>query len=106
MRPPGSKSGSLPSGSACGTSRSLDRKSTRLNSSHGYNSYAAFCLKQKHREFESYKITAYSKGDTVWIVGDWQGGRSRKFSGDFVINVPRNIDLANIASDGARVRTT
>src|SRR2546429_1276705 len=24
-----------------------DRKSTRLNSSHGYNSYAAFCLKKK-----------------------------------------------------------
>src|SRR2546429_9288941 len=26
---------------------SEDRKSTRLNSSHGYNSYAGFCLKQK-----------------------------------------------------------
>src|SRR5205809_4258373 len=24
-----------------------DRKSTRLNSSHGYNSYAVFCLKRK-----------------------------------------------------------
>src|SRR2546429_2199051 len=26
----------------------LDRKSTRLNSSHGYISYAVFCLKTKH----------------------------------------------------------
>src|SRR2546429_5664640 len=26
---------------------SRDRKSTRLNSSHGYNSYAVFCLKKK-----------------------------------------------------------
>src|SRR5687768_17814674 len=26
-----------------------DRKSTRLNSSHGYNSYAVFCLKKKTR---------------------------------------------------------
>src|SRR5687768_17905545 len=25
----------------------LDRKSTRLNSSHGYSSYAVFCLKKK-----------------------------------------------------------
>jgi len=25
----------------------LDRKSTRLNSSHGYISYAVFCLKKK-----------------------------------------------------------
>src|SRR5205809_3295674 len=27
--------------------RCLDRKSTRLNSSHGYTSYAVFCLKKK-----------------------------------------------------------
>src|SRR2546422_7300317 len=27
----------------------LDRKSTRLNSSHGYISYAVFCLKQKNK---------------------------------------------------------
>src|SRR3989449_2962573 len=27
----------------------LDRKSTRLNSSHGYISYAVFCLKKKKR---------------------------------------------------------
>src|SRR5687768_18285913 len=28
--------------------RERDRKSTRLNSSHGYISYAVFCLKNKH----------------------------------------------------------
>src|SRR5687768_17822725 len=28
-----------------------DRKSTRLNSSHGYISYAVFCLKKKKKEF-------------------------------------------------------
>src|SRR5687768_17917921 len=28
--------------------RVLDRKSTRLNSSHGYISYAVFCLKKKN----------------------------------------------------------
>src|SRR3989449_6138589 len=28
----------------------VDRKSTRLNSSHGYISYAVFCLKKKNRE--------------------------------------------------------
>src|SRR2546422_2276283 len=40
-----------------------DRKSTRLNSSHGYISYAVFCLKKKknenHGELERY---ARSKG--------------------------------------------
>src|SRR2546422_2486003 len=34
---------------------SLDRKSTRLNSSHGYISYAVFCLKKKkkHNRYKS-----------------------------------------------------
>src|SRR5687768_18306840 len=29
----------------------LDRKSTRLNSSHGYISYAVFCLKKKKKTY-------------------------------------------------------
>src|SRR2546422_7038357 len=35
---------------------SQDRKSTRLNSSHGYISYAVFCLKKKKRN----SITRYT----------------------------------------------
>src|SRR2546422_3236255 len=31
-----------------------DRKSTRLNSSHGYISYAVFCLKKKKKEATMY----------------------------------------------------
>src|SRR2546422_7707915 len=31
-----------------------DRKSTRLNSSHGYISYAVFCLKKKKKKQESH----------------------------------------------------
>src|SRR5687768_17726941 len=33
--------------SGTGVPKCLDRKSTRLNSSHGYISYAVFCLKKK-----------------------------------------------------------
>src|SRR2546429_1071493 len=33
--------------SPAGRAVALDRKSTRLNSSHGYISYAVFCLKKK-----------------------------------------------------------
>src|SRR2546422_6678018 len=38
--------------------KGLDRKSTRLNSSHGYISYAVFCLKKKKEIIEqgAYKI--------------------------------------------------
>src|SRR2546429_5874873 len=35
---------------AASTPSSSDRKSTRLNSSHGYISYAVFCLKKKKQE--------------------------------------------------------
>src|SRR2546422_6058080 len=38
---------SLPHHHACKTAQ--DRKSTRLNSSHGYISYAVFCLKKKKK---------------------------------------------------------
>src|SRR2546422_1785926 len=34
----------------CCSARSRDRKSTRLNSSHGYISYAVFCLKKKKKQ--------------------------------------------------------
>src|SRR2546429_1420536 len=33
-----------------------DRKSTRLNSSHGYISYAVFCLKKKKKKMTHYII--------------------------------------------------
>src|SRR2546429_1648155 len=33
--------------------RRVDRKSTRLNSSHGYISYAVFCLKKKKKALSS-----------------------------------------------------
>src|SRR2546422_6520634 len=38
------------------TGKKIDRKSTRLNSSHGYISYAVFCLKKK----KTYLYTGHS----------------------------------------------
>src|SRR3989449_614408 len=40
----------------------VDRKSTRLNSSHGYISYAVFCLKKKKKK---YKTSKYKDMKTV-----------------------------------------
>src|SRR2546422_6361179 len=34
-----------------------DRKSTRLNSSHGYISYAVFCLKKKKKKKQTSKVS-------------------------------------------------
>src|SRR2546429_4524513 len=36
-----------------GLFRNRDRKSTRLNSSHGYISYAVFCLKKKKKKIRA-----------------------------------------------------
>ena len=58
------------------------------------------------RQFENYKISAYVKGDTAWIVGDWQGGNNHKFSGEFTISVPREMDEVKVETDGGNVSTT
>src|SRR2546422_4036121 len=38
----------------------IDRKSTRLNSSHGYISYAVFCLKKKKKRTQTSKRHKHS----------------------------------------------
>jgi DUF4097 and DUF4098 domain-containing protein YvlB len=58
------------------------------------------------REFDNYKISAYVRGDTAWIVGDWQGGGPHKFSGDFVVNVPREMDEVKIETEGGNVSSS
>jgi DUF4097 and DUF4098 domain-containing protein YvlB len=56
------------------------------------------------RQFEQYKITAYVKGDTAWIVGDWQGGkRPRHSSAEFSVMVPREMALVKLETEGGNV---
>jgi len=56
------------------------------------------------RQFEQYKVTAYVKGDTAWIVGDWQGGRRpRRFSGEFSVVVPRDMAMLKLETEGGNV---
>src|SRR5207245_10966501 len=45
----------------CNSSRDRDRKSTRLNSSHGSISYAVFCLKKKKKKTKipQYYVKSY-----------------------------------------------
>ncbi len=62
---------------------------------------------EARRQFDRYKVTAYVKGDTAWIVGDWQGGRQPKhFSGEFNINVPREIASVKLETEGGNVEAT
>src|SRR2546422_3997602 len=62
-RSPASRRSSSPPISAA-TGRPADRKSTRLNSSHGYISYAVFCLKKKKKhqdKHEAHKLNASTR---------------------------------------------
>src|SRR2546429_4251785 len=43
--------------------RGRDRKSTRLNSSHGYISYAVFCLKKKKKQRQRHVDSEVSRQD-------------------------------------------
>ena len=58
------------------------------------------------RQFESYKISAYVKGDTAWITGEWEAGHPHKFSSDVTVTVPRDMDLVKIETDGGEIVTT
>ena len=59
---------------------------------------------EARHQFEQYKVTAYVKGDTAWIVGDWQGGRQpRHFSGEFSVVVPREMALVKLETEGGNI---
>ena len=58
------------------------------------------------KQFEQYKVSTYVKGDTAWIVGEWENGRPRKFSSDVTVSVPRDMDLVKIETDGGSIVTT
>ena len=58
------------------------------------------------RQFDAYKVSAYVRGDTAWIVADWPSARPHRFSGDFVINVPREMESVKVETDGGSVTTT
>ena len=60
---------------------------------------------QARREFESYKVNASVKGDTVWIVAE-SGGKDRRCSDDFLINVPRNLESTKIETGGGNVNAS
>src|SRR2546422_6221208 len=55
---------------ACSHPRARDRKSTRLNSSHGYISYAVFCLKKKKQSLIFYTLPEALFGSRILTYHD------------------------------------
>jgi hypothetical protein len=58
------------------------------------------------RQFDSYRLSSYVRGDTAWIVGEWQGGRPHRFSSDVTVTVPRDIEAVKIETEGGSIVTT
>jgi DUF4097 and DUF4098 domain-containing protein YvlB len=72
-----------------------------------HTNYKTSSEQDARRQFEQYKVTAYVKGDTAWIVGDWQGDKQpRHFSGQFSVMVPREMALVKLETDGGNVEAT
>jgi DUF4097 and DUF4098 domain-containing protein YvlB len=55
------------------------------------------------RQFESYKITASLRGDTAYITAEWDGDSPHRFSSQFIVNVPQNLDSVKVETDGGNV---
>src|ERR1041385_8605661 len=65
-------------GGTAQTLTTLDRKSTRLNSSHGYISYAVFCLKKRHNNTTLQMLDAHAGLDVVAMLSAG-AARDKKF---------------------------
>lgn len=61
---------------------------------------------EARRQFDQYKVTAYVKGDTAWITGEWQGRQPRHSSEELSVMVPREMALVKLETDGGSVDTT
>jgi DUF4097 and DUF4098 domain-containing protein YvlB len=53
-----------------------------------------------------FKINSYVHGDTAWITAEWEGGRHHGFSGEFDIEVPRDVALVRVETGGGAVELT
>jgi DUF4097 and DUF4098 domain-containing protein YvlB len=58
------------------------------------------------RQFDLYKINASIRGDTAWVLGECHGTDAHKFSGEFVIKVPHDLDSVKVETQGGNVVAT
>jgi len=58
------------------------------------------------KQLEGYKISTYVRGDTAFITGEWENGHPHKFNSEVTVNVPRDLDLVKIETDGGEISTS
>jgi hypothetical protein len=55
------------------------------------------------RQFEEFRVSTSSQGDTIVVRGDFAHGGSHRMSAEFTLNVPRELQLASIHTRGGSV---
>ena len=55
------------------------------------------------RAFQQFEITAARRGDVDVIEGSWDGGHGRRFNAEFILNVPRSMQMVKLDSDGGSI---
>lgn len=54
--------------------------------------------------FQQFGVTARRRADEAEIEGSWEGGRGRKFNAEFILTVPRGLQLVKLDSDGGAIK--
>src|SRR2546429_2257115 len=86
---------------ACWVTAESDRKSTRLNSSHGYISYAVFCLKKK--KYRRYVMPKLGGRLMLRKYGGPDAGPTRRITRSSIL-VPRPVSANPLRHAGVAVR--
>lgn len=68
-------------------------------------SYQGSEEKARH-QLDNYKISAFVRGDTAWIIGEWENGSPRRFNSDVTLNVPRDLEALKIETDCGQISAT
>src|SRR5256884_4937616 len=86
---------------AVGYATTLDRKSTRLNSSHGYISYAVFCLKKKNKRQMCDHKDVQKRMDLLPLCRETQRVNPNyvQMSGHYDVGYAGHMRLATITDD-------
>lgn len=55
------------------------------------------------RAFQQFGVTANRRGDMASLEGSWEGGSVRRFNAEFIVTVPRGVQLVKLNSDGGAI---
>ena len=58
------------------------------------------------KTFERYEIATGSHGDAAWISGEWKGHWPKHFSGEVVLNVPRDTELVKVETQCGDIKVS